>query len=93
MALFFKYILGKDVGDDVIEKLIMESQNLEHFERQNIPNFADFNEMCLRGNVPISSIFVSELECGRKYGRNLVLDTNWKALSCYSWNLHWLSFD
>ena len=76
----FKYILGKDVGDDKIEKLIMESQNLEHFQRQNIPNFSDFNEMCLCGNVPISSIFVSELQCCPKCGRNLVLDANCKAL-------------
>ena len=79
----FKYILGKDVGDDDIGKLIMESQNLVHFQRQNIPNFPDFNEMCLRGNVPISSIFVSELQCCRKCGRNLVLDANWKALKVY----------
>ena len=79
----FKYILGKDVEDDEIEKLILESQNLEHFQRQNISNFAHFNETCLCGNVPISSIFVSELECCRKCGRNLVLDTNWKALTVY----------
>ena len=76
----FKYILGKDGGDDEIKKLIMESQNLEQFQRQNIPNFSDFNEMCLCGNVPISSIFVSELQCCRKCGRNLVLDANWKAV-------------
>ena len=79
----FKYILGKDVEDDEIEKLILESKNLEHSQRQNIPNFAHFNEMCLRGNVPISTIFVSELECCRKCGRNLVLDTNCKALTVY----------
>ena len=64
----FKYILGKDVGDDEIEKLIMESQNLEHFQRQNIPNFSDFR-------------FASELQCCQKCGRNLVLDANWKALT------------
>ena len=39
--------------------------------------------MCLRGNVPISSIFVSKLQRCRKCGGNLVFDANWKALTVY----------
>ena len=32
----FKYILGKDVADDEIDKLIIESKNLEHFHSHRI---------------------------------------------------------
>ena len=79
----FKYILGKDVADDEIDKLIIESKNLEHFHSHGIANFSDFNEICLRDNVPISSIFVSNFESCRKCGRKLLLDTNWKCLTVY----------
>ena len=79
----FNYIMGKDAGDDEFKKLIMQSKNLNHFQRQNIRNFSDFNEMCLRGNVLISSIFVGELQCCRKCRRNLVLDANWETLTVY----------
>ena len=49
-----KYILGKDVQDEEIDKLIIKSQNLEHFHGRSISNFSEFNVICLRDNVLIS---------------------------------------